>query len=272
MNKILNNHQALDYQRDGHVFPIKALSIDEAHGYRCRLEAAEDALGRKLQHMELHKSYLFFTFLDELVRHECILDAVEDLIGPDILTFSSSLFIKEPGDERFIAWHQDSTYWRFEPTDILTAWVALTPCHRENGCLQLAPGSHRWGQVEHRETFNKRNMLSRDQQIDDEVIERATNQDVVLQPGEISFHHMFTAHASGPNFSPDRRIGFAIRYMATSTRQTGGPKLTAMLVRGTDTHGYYEPEKSPRRDFDPDGMAFHQQTVERHRATKYSTM
>ena len=115
-------------------------------------------------------------------------------------------------------------------------------------------------------------MLSRDQQIDDEVIERATNQDVVLQPGEISFHHMFTAHASGPNSSPDRRIGFAIRYMATSTRQTGGPKLTAMLVRGTDTHGYYELEKSPRRDFDPDGMAFHRQTVERHRATKYSTL
>ncbi|MDH3691170.1 MAG: phytanoyl-CoA dioxygenase family protein, partial [Gammaproteobacteria bacterium] len=89
---------------------------------------------------------------------------------------------------------------------------------------------------------------------------------------EMSIHHVFAAHASGPNPTNGRRIGFAIRYIPTSVRQTGGPPLTAMLVRGEDRHGHFELERSPNRDLDPEAVSFFEQTMERHRATKFSTV
>ncbi|MDH3689531.1 MAG: phytanoyl-CoA dioxygenase family protein, partial [Gammaproteobacteria bacterium] len=152
MGKLLTDQQISGYRRHGYVAPVSVLSAALASEYLARLEQFETADGRKLDGIELHKSYLIFTWLDELVRHPKILDAVEDLIGADILVFSSSLFIKEPGDTRFISWHQDSTYWSFEPNQVLTAWVALTESNRENGCLRIALGTHLHHQLPHKET------------------------------------------------------------------------------------------------------------------------
>lgn len=272
MQKYLTKQQVSLFKKNGCISPLNMIPKIQASEFRKRFEYAEESRGGKLKGMELHKSYLFLTFLNEIARYPKILDAVEDLIGPDILVFSSSLFIKEPKNEQFISWHQDSTYWHFDPPEILTCWVALTPCHQANGCMKIAIGSHLWGQVDHDERSEENNMLSRNQEISSKLIDKVPTQDIILQPGQVSFHHLFSAHASGPNYSNDRRIGFAIRYMATSVRQKAGPKLTAMLVRGVDNYGYYEPENGPSIDFDPAGLSFHKETVERHRSTNYSTM
>ena len=90
-------------------------------------------------------------------------------------------------------------------------------------------------------------------------------------PG-ISLHHELAAHASGPNRTAQRRIGFAVRYLSAMTRQTAGPPLTASLVRGSDRFGYYETEPRPRRDLDEDCLRFHAATMERHAKTRYSTV
>ena len=270
MGKVLSDAQIEQYERLGYVESVAALTAVEAAAYRRQLEAFEAARGDALAGLELHKSYLIFTWLHDLVCHPRILDTAEDILGPDILVFSSSLFIKEAGDQRSISWHQDGNYWSFEPNDVLTAWIALTPSTAVNGALRIAPGSH-LHLLPHDETYAKDNMLTRGQTITP-GIDEATAVDVRLRPGEMSLHHAFTAHASGANASGERRIGFAIRYIPTAVKQTGGPRLTAMLVRGTDDYHHYEAERGPAADLDPMAVAFHNVTMERHRATRYSTV
>ncbi len=100
----------------------------------------------------------------------------------------------------------------------------------------------------------------------------AIEADVVLKPGEMSLLHALAAHASGPNPTDDRRIGFAIRFIPTRMRQIAGPALTAMLVRGTDSYHHFGAERSLSRDLEPVALAFFEATMERHRAERYSTV
>ena len=195
-----------------------------------------------------------FTWLDDLIRDPRILDAVEDLLGPD-LCWSSSFFIKEARDPAFVSWHQDSTYWGLSEPDVVTAWVALSESSIESGAMRMVPGTHT-EQVAHRNTFAPDNLLSRGQEIMVEVDE-ARAVDVVLHPGEMSLHHVRMFHGSPPNRSADRRIGYAIRYIPTHVRQIAGAGDTATLVRGVDAYHHFLPEEPPAADLDPAARARH---------------
>ena len=118
------------------------------------------------------KPHLLFTWLDELVRDDAVLDAVEGVIGPDILCWASSFFTKEAHDPSYVSWHQDLTYWGLEPADIVTAWIALSPSTPESGCMRVVPGSHKRDVLPHTETFAAHNLLSRGQEVQVEVDER----------------------------------------------------------------------------------------------------
>jgi ectoine hydroxylase-related dioxygenase (phytanoyl-CoA dioxygenase family) len=202
------------------------------------------------------KPHLLFTWLDELARDDGVLDAVEGVIGPNILCWASGFFTKEAHDPSYVSWHQDLTYWGLEPADIVTAWVALSPSTPESGCMRVIPGSHKQDVLAHTETFAEHNLLSRGQEIQVEVDERQSA-DVVLQPGEMSLHHVKLIHGSGANRADDRRIGFAIRYVPTYVRQTAGAEDSAMLVRGVDTYGHFLEETPPAADLDEAALAQH---------------
>ena len=153
-----------------------------------------------------HKSHLLFTWLDGLIRHPAILDAVEGVIGPDILCWSSTFFIKEARDPGFVSWHQDSTYWGLDPADIVTAWVALSESTAENGAMRVIPGTQKLDQVAHRDTFAANNLLTRGQEIAVDV-DGSDAVTLALEPGEMSLHHVRLIHGSDPNPSdetPDR--------------------------------------------------------------------
>ena len=81
--------------------------------------------------------------------------------------------------------------------------------------------------------------------------------DIILEPGEMSLHHVLMVHGSGANPSDDRRIGYAIRYVPTRVRQTAGPRDSASLVRGADAYGHFELEPRPEADLDPAMLALH---------------
>src|SRR5882757_1514241 len=176
------------YAKHGYYAPVRAMSADDAARVRANLEAHEAANGALKGSMR-HKSHLLFTWLDSLIRHPGILDAVEGVIGPDILCWSSSFFIKEAHDPGFVSWHQDSTYWGLDPADIVTAWVALSESTAENGAMRVIPDSHLLDQVPHRDTFAANNLLSRGQEIAVEVDDTRAHM-LVLQPGEMSLHHV----------------------------------------------------------------------------------
>src|SRR5438552_1033295 len=230
MGKRLSRAAIEEYQRDGYYFPVSVLPAGEAREYRERLELIERDLGGPLRGVYRIKPHLLLTWLAELVRHPAILDAVEDVIGPDILCWNTSFFTKEARSPGFVSWHQDATYWGLSEPDVVTAWVAFTESSVESGAQRMIPGTHH-RQVEHRDTFAPNNLLSRGQEIAVEVDE-ATAVDIVLHPGEMSLHHVRMFHGSPANRSADRRIGFAVRYLPTRVRQVAGTADSALLVRG----------------------------------------
>ena len=184
--------------------------------------------------------------LDEAVRNEGILDAVEQLIGPDIFVWASLLFIKEPGDKTYVSLHQDSTYWGLSEPTVVTVWIALSEANKESGAMQMVPGSHRLNQLEHRETYDEHNLLTRGQEVAS-TFDSSDITDIELELGECSLHHVRTIHGSQPNTSNDRRIGFAIRYIPTSLSQLYG-RDSALLVRGKDVYRNFDHETSPTQD------------------------
>jgi hypothetical protein len=260
--KLLTPAQKEQFDRDGYVSPIRIMSTEQAATLRQRLEDFERTQGGPLKGSLRHKTHLLFTWLNDLVRNEKILDAVEDLYGPDLLCWTTNFFIKEGRDPAFVSWHQDSTYWGLSRPDVVTAWVALSESNVANGAMEVIPGSHLMDQIPHRDTYSDNNLLTRGQEVAVEV-DPAQAKAVVLQPGEMSLHHVRIIHGSAPNASPERRIGFAIRYIPTSVRQINGDD-SATLVRGTDTFNTFAHEPRPTRDFDPEFLGIHQAIADRN--------
>jgi non-heme Fe2+,alpha-ketoglutarate-dependent halogenase len=247
------------YHAHGYYAPIRVMAEGEVADVRRKLEAHEATHG-SLKGSMRHKSHLLFTWLDDLIRHPGILDAVESVIGPNILCWSSTFFIKEPHDPGFVSWHQDSTYWGLDPADIVTAWVALSESTAENGAMRVIPDTQKLEQIAHRDTFAADNLLTRGQEIAVEVDDGKAVM-LSLRPGEMSLHHVRLIHGSDPNPSDKRRIGFAIRYLPTHVRQVVGTRDSAILVRGTDAFHNFEPEYAPDADLSEAAIAFHAHVV-----------
>jgi chlorinating enzyme len=268
MPKLLTQTAVEQFQRNGFYFPIRVISLEEAGYYRQCLETYEARTGAPIQNKWRHKVHLLFTWANELIRHPKILDAVEDVLGPDIICWGTNFFIKEANDPAFVSWHQDSTYWGLEPPDIVTAWLALSDVSVASGAMKFIPGSHRWDQVAHIDTFNEKNLLTRGQEIAIDVDENEAVY-IPLSAGEISLHHVRAAHGSAPNTTGDRRIGFAIRYIAPHVQQTK-IRDSAMLVRGEDRYGYFDWEPEPVADLDEAALAAHEEATQRQIAALYS--
>jgi len=251
---MLDPEQIRRYRDEGVVFPLTAMTEAEAAGYRTRLEALEAAHGTRARQILRQKSHLALTWVDALVRLPAVLDAVESLIGPDIFCWSSSFFIKDPRDGKYVSWHQDAQYWGLEADDVVSAWIALTPSMRENGCLRVVPGTHR-GVLEHVDRPRPENLLTRGQEIA-VAVDEAAAVDVVLAPGQFSLHHERIVHGSEANSSGQRRIGLAVRYTRPTARQVVEATDSAMLVRGTDRIGNFIHEPRPAADMAPEALAY----------------
>ena len=246
------------YERDGFVFPLTAFDAAQAGRYRDALkrdcgqaERPASAAGLRQPSTRV-KSYLLFPWAAELVRHPTILDAVAQVIGPDILVFHSTVWLKPAGSAGLVPWHQDGTYFGLAPYEHVTAWVALTPSTPESGCVEVIPGSHRDGQRAHRDAADPDIMLSRGQSVAAPV-DASVAAPVVLAPGQFSLHHTMVLHASRPNRSAADRIGIGISYIPARVRHVGQTRLSATLVRGTDRYGHFDPEPAP--DGDPEAAA-----------------
>jgi len=264
MTRLLTATQVAAYERDGYVFPVDVLSASEVSGLRGELQAWEAAQGGPIDFPEKSKSYLLFKWADQLVHHPRVLDAVEDLIGPDILVYHSTLFLKEAHTEAHVRWHQDSTYFYLEPHEHVTAWVALSDATVLAGCMRALPGSHRWGAFEHDDRPGPDNMIRRGQGIS-ERFDHETGSFMPVLAGQMSLHHTDLVHASGPNHGNDRRIGFAISYIPAHVRPTGRVQPSALCVRGRD-HGHFVPEQRLDRPLSGEARQAHTDALARFRS------
>lgn len=264
----LTGAEIAQFRRDGYVFPVRVLGLDEARVLRGKLEAVEQRQGGRLLPAQRAKSHLLFKWLDDLIRDARVLDAIEPLIGPDILCWNTIFWIKEPASKSFVSWHQDKRYWGLSTDNVVTAWLALSAAPVEAGCMRVLPGSHR-RLLAHEDRYDGDNMLTRGQEIVSGVDEsRAVP--MPLRPGEMSIHNYSLAHASGPNLAADRRIGVSLHFMPADTRQVIGAWDSAALVRGQDRHRHFAPTPRPARDFDAAAVAFHERASEALRRILYA--
>jgi len=235
------------YSRDGFVFPYAVTSEENAATLLADLEAAETELIDRPNELALLHSYpdRLLPSFDKLIRHPRLLEAAAQLLGPDLLVWSSGLFIKEANTSSFVSWHQDLTYWGLSDVAEVTAWFSLSYSNMQSGCMRFLPGSHRNQAVPHIDFFADANLLSRGQEIAHAVNENEAV-DVILKPGEASLHHGHLFHASCPNQTNDRRVGAAIRYIKSSMRQTSGEKSLVAQVSGEDPFGNFKIAESPK--------------------------
>ena len=242
------------YQAQGYLSPIRIMPEAEAGHLAEKITEIYNDHGTEAKGLLGSNAHHIFPDLFDLVCNPAIVDRVEEVLGPDILCWSAGFFSKPPHDPSFVSWHQDLTYWGLEPADIITAWVALTPSTPESGCMRVVPGSHHQGQLGHGDTYVAENLLSRGQVLDVAVDEDEAV-DLVLQPGEMSLHHVLIVHGSEFNRSDLPRHGFVIRYIPTYCKQIGG-RTTSLLVRGEDRYDHFDPVPRPRADMHPDARAF----------------
>ena len=213
-----------------------------------KFEALEKTLGEEPQEKFRLKAHLPFPWLCDLVRHPRLLDALEDLIGPDILCWGSSFFTKKAGDERYISWHTDSFFYGFEPRETATAWFSFNASTVESGCVRYIPGSQK-SEAIHDFYPNPHSLAPVGQNV--RGVDERKAVDAVLQAGQVVFHHESVVHGSQPNRADHPRVGLSIHYCAPHVRETRYDGATAMLLRGEDTFGYWGDDPEPKQDYDP---------------------
>ena len=247
------------YWRDGFLFPIPVFSADEVAAIRTSLEDMErdwlDAgLPLPLNTYKRVNAQVVMPFVVDIARHPAVLDAVEGILGPDILIYAAEFFIKEPRTESIVSMHQDLTYWGLGAIDgLVTAWLALSPATVESGCMDFVRGSHKQPILPHEDTFDAKNLLSRGQEVKVDIADEEKTP-IMLEPGEMSLHHGLTIHGSGPNGSDDRRIGCVIRYVRPDMEQIVGSSDYAMTARGEDRFGNFIHTPAPSSFFAPKSL------------------
>jgi ectoine hydroxylase-related dioxygenase (phytanoyl-CoA dioxygenase family) len=255
-----------EYRERGFLSPIDILSNAEAAAHRAQLEGAEAVIGN------LHYQSKIHTVMRSplaLATDERVLDIVASLIGPDILLYNCTYIIKEPASAAHVSWHQDLTYWGFDGDAQVSLWLALSAADETSGCMQMLPGSHRRGSVPHRPTDDSSNVLLQGQTATGIDTRAAVH--CPLRPGQASFHHGWTLHCSAPNRSDDRRIGLNVQYIAPHMRQTKPVSDSALLVRGRDRFGHFEPDLPATSDLDEAALEKQRHLHERYVATAGSS-
>ncbi|NQU71313.1 MAG: phytanoyl-CoA dioxygenase family protein [Rhodospirillales bacterium] len=261
MPKSLTEQQIEQYGRDGYVSPVAILTADETAEIRREIEAVEASMDGSLSGTPRTKFYLRFPWAHRLATHGAILDAVEDLIGPDIMLYHNIAWLKNPGDDSYVSWHQDNTYFGHTPCDVLTVWMALSPATAESGCMRILPGTHKLGQLPlATPDTGGGNMLSSGQTVDFDISSIAPVS-MALAPGEASIHHALAIHGSPPNQGDDRRLGITFIYHPPGLRQLGEGRTSALLVRGEDRFGHLEAEQPPLAKDSPETIARHERAV-----------
>lgn len=254
--KALTEQQVRDYRQNGFLFPIPVLTPGEAAAGLQNIIRLEERVGTPLAkgHKKYRSgSYTFLPWVEALCRHPRVLDAVEDVLGPDILVFWATFFIKEPHSPAFTAWHQDSTYFGLEPHEHVTAWIALSAASTEAGCMEVLPPQGAPRQYQHVNSRLEHSINVAGQVIVDSLDETGITA-MELRAGEMSLHHTLCPHRSAPNAAAHRRVGYGISYIPAHVRTTGSRRLPALLVRGRN-HGNFDLLPSPRAEFDPAAVA-----------------
>jgi non-heme Fe2+,alpha-ketoglutarate-dependent halogenase len=266
--KALSEDQVKKWRRDGFLSPFPLLDAAELQVCRDGLRRFEAWLGGPVNSAAEMKwrsvPYLLMPWAARLARDPRILDVVEDLLGPDLLIYTSTFFIKEPHSPTIAAWHQDSTYYGLEPKEEITVWIALTEANEAAGCMESLSFQGQPRQLRH-VSHVVENSVNRASQVIVEPMDDSNPVAMALAAGSFSIHRGLCAHRSGPNGADHRRIGLGLNYIPTHVRPAGSVKSAAMLVRGVDRFGHFERVEAAKAELDAESVAVHEGAVALYR-------
>jgi len=268
MANVLSQAEIARYRDDGYLFPLPALSTSELAACNEGLARFEHWLGQPVNQGDFRwrsASYVFLPWVDALVRHPRIVDAVEDLIGPDILVYTATWFIKEAHSPAFAAWHQDATYFGLVPNDQhVTAWIALSDASAEAGCMEVASSQGHPRQMRHA-ALRLANSINGAGQAIVEPFEPGGGAMMELPAGSFSLHHTLCRHRSAPNRADHRRVGLGISYIPAHCRLSGTVRMCGRLVRGKNTGGHFDLIPAPEGELHPAALERHELVYGRYR-------
>lgn len=261
---LLSEDEVRRWRYDGFLSPFPLLDAAQLAEARAGVERFEKWLGGPINLSREMKwrtmPYLLMPWAARLAHDPRILDRVEQLLGPDLLVYTSTFFIKEPHSPTIAAWHQDSTYYGLEPKEEITVWVALSDASEAAGCMESLSCRGRPRQLRHKSRVVE-NSVNRGAQVIVEPLDEGTPVGMPLSAGQFSMHHGLCPHRSGPNTSGHRRIGLGINYVPAHVKPVGSVRPAAMLVRGQDRSGHFERVAAATAELTPEAVAAHEWAV-----------
>ena len=247
------NTDPATYTAAGYCLFRGVLSEDEIAGAREALDTmlaempARQVVYKDGEHQEVDARPEYLTephprhpFWLELCRHPRVLDAVDSVLGPDLILIMSHLIVKRPGDGLPVAWHQDNTYWHsVQGTDVTTVWLAIDDTDRANGCMQVIPSTHEGYPELDKVSTGGDDLLG----LTVEVTPAMESAAVCLEmdAGSLSLHDSFVLHGSDANTSGRRRAAYTMRYANARTVQVNTVEhwVPVYLVRGAANNPDY---------------------------------
>ncbi len=231
--RVLSRRQLEQYNARGYLMPFEGLAADEIRELRAFFDgvlAAFMELGRGSY--AINTAHLRFARIYQLVQHPRLVDAVADLLGPNVVCWGSHFFCKLPHDGKRVPWHQDSTYWPLSPTKTVTVWLAIDDADPENANMRFIPRSHLHGVIDYDVAREANAVL--DLAVKNPLTYGDPPVDVTLKAGQFSLHSDLLLHGSEANDSDRRRCGLTIRYAAADVRTWYGWHQKGIIVRGHD--------------------------------------
>jgi non-haem Fe2+, alpha-ketoglutarate-dependent halogenase len=255
--KNLEKKEVDDYLDNGFIFPLNILNDQEVSDHQDFIQKSEAE--QEFRFHGKNKPHLFCRSTYKILTNEILLDKIESIIGKNILLWDSAYLVKEPNDKKFVSYHQDLEYFGLSNPNFLAVWIAITDSNIDNGCVKFIPKSHKKGRMPHKNENNKNNILIRGQTLE---VNDKESVNVILKPGQASFHHGYVIHASDNNYSSRTRVGLTAQYIATDNKQINLPGDSALLVRGVDKFNYFKEDPVPKGDFLQESMVLQREAKE----------
>ncbi len=233
------------YWRDGAITGIPVLTAEEARGFGEALldglaaqEAAHGGVWADRDHYPwTTPDHPLRSLYRELLTHPRLLDAVETVLGPDLLVRNGDVFLKAPGVPRGVSWHLDTARRDGTEDGMLTAWLGLgaDPVDGLSGGLVFARGAHRavlpGGPTDKADLDLSPRARS--------ALQAYPTLQTRMPAGHASLHHACMPHTSRFNWSTTPRLGFVVRFLAPWCSVEMAESGVAMLVRGEDRVGNF---------------------------------
>lgn len=233
------------YNTEGYLGPLRALSPDDAASLRSFFDGIlTKTLADGGSSYSINGAHRRFAAVWDLMHNKAIVDAVQDILGPDIVAWGAHFFCKLPQDGKIVDWHQDAVYWPMTPSKTVTVWMAIDDTDAENACMRFIPRSHVHGTLMHTPSVAAEdNVLNL--KVADPLSFGGKPVDNCLLAGEFSLHSDLLLHGSEANASDRRRCGITLRYCAADVRAYLGWHEKGMVVRGLDVDGHWANPERP---------------------------